>query len=477
MKDEKDGFSAEEQSLKEARSLREDWRRSGWLWPVRGIGSMLFAVGLILLLAVIMAWATFLGMQFGDETSSWAVYHANWFLGLCGLLGLSVLFSALLRFPWKKYQTGFLVTHLGILVLLLGCWIDFEYGQSAYLSIAEGETNSVAVCPNEVHFELRICPKADPKTGKSFPLRKALRFEPGPFSWRFYGSKPLVGWGAGESLPLLPWNFLSRNRSGDVLYSENGCELVVLDYLQSGEIGKEPEGKTVPEPACASDFRWEVAKAGGNPGSSGSVSQMGMKEKLASWPSWVKVRLTVDGESQEFWLRQFDFFSPDGLERNVPTAASQTLFQRTSAAGTEVQLIYAQNTVDLNFALRLDRFHNRLDPGTSMASHYSSDVTLVEKNDPKKELAPNLKVLMNQPIDLFEPGTRQVWRLFQTSFNGPYLNREAASADRDQFYVSSFTVHYSPGRGLLYLGCLLIVLGIGIMFSMKAYFFGRPSHS
>ena len=110
-----------------------------------------------------------------------------------------------------------------------------------------------------------------------------------------------------------------------------------------------------------------------------------------------------------------------------------------------------------------------------MAAHYSSDVTLVDKKDREKVLAPDLKVMMNQPIDIFEPGTSQVWRLFQTSFNGPFLNREAAVSERDQFYVSTFTVHYSPGRGLLYLGCLFIVLGIGIMFSMKAYFFKRNS--
>ncbi len=449
---------------------------------LKPFGSMFFAIGLILVLAIFMALATFWGMQFGDDASSWVVYHANWFLFLCGLLGLSVLASTLLRFPWRKYQLGFLVTHLGILILLIGCWVDFRQSQSAYLSIAEGKSNSVAICPGKVHFELRLTP-AGQET-----LRRSIPFTPGPFSWCFYG-KDLFSWGVGDSLPRFPWGLpkvmLYRNHSGDLLFEdrERSCRLEVLDYLRAGNLtsnekspgsNEENSAETAEYPVPAEKFSWEAAHAGGNPGKT-TLSKMEMKQKLASWPSWVKVRLTVDGESKEFWLRQFDYFTPDGLEKNVPETVEKTQFRMKTAKGTEVQLIYAQNTVDLNFALRLDRFNNRLDPGTSMAAHYSSDVTLVDKKDREKVLAPDLKVMMNQPIDIFEPGTSQVWRLFQTSFNGPFLNREAAVSERDQFYVSTFTVHYSPGRGLLYLGCLFIVLGIGIMFSMKAYFFKRNS--
>ncbi|MBQ6108125.1 MAG: hypothetical protein IJK97_07930, partial [Thermoguttaceae bacterium] len=174
---------------------------------VRFLGSMYFAIGVILILAVVMAWATFLGMQFGDDASAWCVYHAGWFLVLCGLLGLSVLISALLRWPWKKFQTGFLVTHLGILVLLAGCWIDFRFSQSAFLTVAEGETNSVAICPGDVHFDVRWTP-ADAKEGEK-EIRETLRFEPGPFSWRFYGQT--------GGLAPAPWSWAGRNQPGDCL--------------------------------------------------------------------------------------------------------------------------------------------------------------------------------------------------------------------------------------------------------------------
>ncbi len=449
--------------------MKKRLKNSVFLMPARIVGSMFFAIALILILAVVMAWATFLGMQFGDDSSSWAVYHAGWFMTLCGLLGLSVLFSALLRFPWKKRQIGFLVTHLGILVLLFGCLLDFRYGQSAFLSVAEGETNHVATCPGDVHFELENTASAQKTDSIPKSFRKSIPFAPGPFSWRFYGEDAFLGWGVSDSLPRFPWSFLTGSRTNHVLYDAGGCRLEVLDYLQSGTIS-ETEKNGVP--VGASDFRWEVIKAGGNPGPlKDSETKMSVKQRLSGWTSWVKVRLTLDGEAEEFWLRQFDYFKSDGMTVNKPTVENQTVFQFTTKTGKNVKLVYAQNTVKLYFGIQLERFNNRLDPGTSTASHYSSDVRIAMEK-PEKMVTETLNVSMNQPLDISEPKTGQVWRLFQTSFSGPFLNETDLDSVRDQFYVSTFTVRHSPGRGLLYLGCLLVVLGIGIMFSMKAYFFG-----
>jgi hypothetical protein len=49
----------------------------------------------------------------------------------------------------------------------------------------------------------------------------------------------------------------------------------------------------------------------------------------------------------------------------------------------------------------------------------------------------------------------------------PRLN----STERDKVFVSVLTVNYSPGRGLVNAGCLLVVAGIITMFYMRAYFF------
>ncbi len=46
-----------------------------------------------------------------------------------------------------------------------------------------------------------------------------------------------------------------------------------------------------------------------------------------------------------------------------------------------------------------------------------------------------------------------------------------ANPDRDRLFVSILTVNYDPGRGLKYLGSLLVVAGVAVMFFMRAYFF------
>ena len=51
----------------------------------------------------------------------------------------------LIRFPWRRRQIGFLVTHGGILVLLAGCAATRWVGVEAQLSVYEGHANHVAV--------------------------------------------------------------------------------------------------------------------------------------------------------------------------------------------------------------------------------------------------------------------------------------------------------------------------------------------
>ena len=83
---------------------------------VRGFASVKLAVLLIVVLAVVLAAATFLESWKGREYSQWYVYGSVWFAAILGLLGISVMAAILIRFPWKPRHIGFLVTHVGILV-------------------------------------------------------------------------------------------------------------------------------------------------------------------------------------------------------------------------------------------------------------------------------------------------------------------------------------------------------------------------
>ena len=89
--------------------------------------------------AAILAWATiYLEPIYGDKGTQFGVYSASWFSGLLALLGVNV-FCAVIRFPWKRHQTGFVITHLGILVLLFGCYLTRKGGIDAQLSVFRRE--------------------------------------------------------------------------------------------------------------------------------------------------------------------------------------------------------------------------------------------------------------------------------------------------------------------------------------------------
>jgi len=163
-----------------------------------------------------------------------------------------------------------------------------------------------------------------------------------------------------------------------------------------------------------------------------------------------------------------------------------------------VEVTLVPDSVDVGFNVYLDKFQRKLDPGTSMASHYSSLVDFVTvKMDPETKeevrdetIEEGVLITLNEPITRTDPGTGRSFRMYQEAFRGPFkpggedgvydaklggrvLHRE--TMPRDELFLSWLTVNYDPGRGLKYFGSMMIVAGIATMFYMRAYFFRRHS--
>ncbi|MFH1268656.1 MAG: hypothetical protein ABIK89_23265, partial [Planctomycetota bacterium] len=186
-----------------------------------------------------------------------------------------------------------------------------------------------------------------------------------------------------------------------------------------------------------------------------------------------RVRLTVDGNRDEFWL----------LGRmKEPTTVEPGADQRTVVQGKNrrAAITLAWDRVDVGFQLYLRRFQRKLDPGTSMASHYSSLVDLVDRHDETKPLETEVLITLNEPVNFSDPRTGRSYRVFQESFAGPFKPGEPIfeenvdpASPRDELFLSWLTVNYDPGRGMKYTGSLMIVAGIAAMFYMRAHFFRK----
>lgn len=133
----------------------------------RFLSSLKLAVISILTLAAVLAVATVLESLYGMRGAHALVYGQLWFYGVLGMLATNVLCAALSRYPWKRHQIGFVVTHLGILILLFGSYLTMQFGVDGNLPVVQGQSDSEVILNN---LQLFV---SDPEAGRSqvFPLR------------------------------------------------------------------------------------------------------------------------------------------------------------------------------------------------------------------------------------------------------------------------------------------------------------------
>jgi hypothetical protein len=104
----------------------------------------------VVLLAVIIVAAiagTLYESSFDAKVSRAYVYGAPWFNLWLVLLGANLACSALSRWPWRKHHLAFLITHLGIITLLIGSLVGRIWGIEGTITLFKGEppTNRLLV--------------------------------------------------------------------------------------------------------------------------------------------------------------------------------------------------------------------------------------------------------------------------------------------------------------------------------------------
>lgn len=199
--------------------------------------SLRLAVVLILSMAIVLGWATFVESEYGTRAVQFGIYGAWWFTLLGALLALNIFAAAAIRYPWKRYQTGFVITHVGLLTLLFGCLLSRRGGIDAQMPIVEGNAGQRAFEDTE-HFELAILPQRDDATAAGARSEAAspasnpaahgkievieIPFAGGPFNWGDYARRF-----------VFPWRLAKRDRG--VIYDAAGIKLEVLDYYSNCE--------------------------------------------------------------------------------------------------------------------------------------------------------------------------------------------------------------------------------------------------
>ncbi len=105
--------------------------------------SLKLAVGLLSLFTICLIAATLIESSYSGKVARDLIYHTWWFTLLLCLLGLNILCAALKKFPWKRHQVGFLITHAGLIVLVLGGLLTNLGGVEGSMSLLDTDNDDI----------------------------------------------------------------------------------------------------------------------------------------------------------------------------------------------------------------------------------------------------------------------------------------------------------------------------------------------
>lgn len=202
--------------------------------------SLKLAVVLIFSVAFTLAYATFIEAAYGTPVVQFFVYKTWWFNLINFLLALNIFCAAAIRYPWERHQTGFVITHIGLLILLSGAMVGRSNGIDAQIPIYEGQDSRYAFDYDHLKFQLEIADSHDPADGgttRTIPIP----FRSGPFNWESYTDisqslstneiqEPIDKWLIRKSTDWI-FPLANRNKPGDVLFDQDGVKLEILDFV------------------------------------------------------------------------------------------------------------------------------------------------------------------------------------------------------------------------------------------------------
>lgn len=113
------------------------------------LGGLPFAILLIASTALMVIAGTILESKTDSHRFAASITYGNplFTLLLCGFF-VNILFSSLRRWPFQRKHIPFLVTHLGLLMVLAGAIIKLHYGTQGHMLILEGSGSDRITLPN-----------------------------------------------------------------------------------------------------------------------------------------------------------------------------------------------------------------------------------------------------------------------------------------------------------------------------------------
>ena len=448
------------------------------------LASLELAVTLILTLSVALAIGTIYESKYSAAVASQIVYRSIWMQILLWLFVINVAAAALSRMPWRRHHIGFLITHLGLIILLVGSFLTQRVGIDGSLALAPGEEGRSVQIEQNVLNVYRATP------GQNYELVTSEPISIHPLR-DFVGPKPIKAPGvqlaienfypkarrevavrdaaSGKGVPAIRFQLKSsRANFGDWMFLQD-------DVATSRDLGParirfqrgQPKQIAVDKPTLylyllpnvkelyagiihPKDGKWRALGKikVGDPVHLGWMDFSFSLDEL-HWSAMPDVSYKkIDSSAQTPGLPEAMEVNLNGEKVWVELGSAA----QVSAGSALYYVQYARKSVEIGFSLKLEEFKIGYYEGTARAKSYSS---LISVGGQKHEIS------MNEPFKM------NGFTFYQASYDTDPEGRPIASI---------FSVNYDPGRWIKYLGSLMIVLGALSMFYFKPIYSGKNKH-
>lgn len=139
------------------------------------LGGIYLAIALIAIAAITVVAGTLIESKTESHLLAAQWTYANpFFLLLLSLFFINILFSALRRWPFKKKHIPFLITHLGLLMIISGTIIKNRFGLQGQLTVWEGSGSQHVLQP---HTHALLIEEKDQSTLQMTPQNSMIALD------------------------------------------------------------------------------------------------------------------------------------------------------------------------------------------------------------------------------------------------------------------------------------------------------------
>lgn len=453
---------------------------------IKFLSSLKLAVIVILLIAIASSIGTFVESRYDAFAAQKLVYKTWWMYGILGLLAVNLTAVMVDRWPWKWKHAPFISAHIGILLLLAGSILTYQFGLDGTMRFEIGQSQRTVTLPD---MEVRVHSSFD---GTRFTklYQKNVDFFLKPPSLEKPYSVPLGGGNQSGDIRVVDYKKYTIPQKSIVSAEGDNVSQRQLEQLGAGarillkndrtsqslwlfQRKKDQEDSQTMGLARVVLGPMPVARVGSaenvvflNPVKDGleynlfyadgkrSPIQGKIKEGESFNTGWMGLELSL----LRYYPKATEKWDFKDLDRPTPisTSAIRVQFQNQDQwiQQNDVVKFFTDEAVyffsygnirrDLGFDINLIKFNVGRYEGTMRAASYESLV-----RTPTNE---EVLISMNEPLK------HEGYTFYQASFQEDEMGKPVASI---------LSVNHDPGRFLKYLGSLIMSLGVVWLFYNK----------